>query len=259
VQVLKVGSTTVGFEADVADLDASGGAGTIKEAIVLYLDGSGIWQRANLTCANGRCSGGGPLTGTTVDYIAEAVDAAGNVGVNANKASATNVAGQGGSAHISVSFGGAPMTAGWFTTAVTATLSSDDGAALSSSLDGRSFVGGTSVPVSGDGLHVLDARGSDGSSATFTVPIDVSVPTIRLTRPVDGATYLSGETADFSCSDAGSGIAANGCVGTFANGATLPPTSGVQTFTVTARDNVGRTATVSVTYTVWQFSGFHRR
>ena len=71
MQVLQVGSS-VGFSADVSDVDGNGAAGTIKEAIVLYRDGSGIWKRANLICASGRCSGGGPLTGTSVDYIAEA-------------------------------------------------------------------------------------------------------------------------------------------------------------------------------------------
>jgi CSLREA domain-containing protein len=257
VQVLQIG-TTVGFEAEVADLDSAGAAGTIKQAIVLYLDGSHVWQRANLTCASGRCTGGGPLTGTSVDYIAEAVDAAGNVGVNANKAAARNVAPSGGSGHISISYGSATPTNGWFTTSVTATLSSDDGASLSSSLDGAPFTGGATVAVSGDGLHILDARGSDGSTATFAIPIDISNPTIRLTLPgpTAGLTFLSVDLADFSCSDAGSGIAANGCVGTIANGSPLLPTNGLQTFTVTATDNVGKTATLSRTYIVWQWSGF---
>jgi hypothetical protein len=84
----------------------------------------------------------------------------------------------------------------------------------------------------------------------------VSNPTIRLSRPLDGQTYLSTDTADYSCSDAGSGIAANGCVGAVDNGAPLPPTIGVATFTVTATDNVGRSVSVSVTYTVWPWSGF---
>ena len=90
VQVFQVG-TTVGFAADIADLNASGGLGTVTEAIVLYLDGSSTWHRANLACSNGRCTGGGPLVGSQVDYIMEAVDAAGNVGVNANKAATANV------------------------------------------------------------------------------------------------------------------------------------------------------------------------
>ncbi len=257
MQVLQVGST-VGFEADVADLDGNGVAGTIKEAIVLYLDGSGIWQRANLACASGRCSGGGPLTGATIDYIAEAVDSAGNVGLNANKASATNVAPPAGSAHISISFGGATTTNGWFTAPVTATLSSDDGATLTSSLDGAAFVAGTTVPVSGDGLHTLDVRGSDGSAATFAIPIDKTAPTIQIRQPSNGLVILSGDIflADYSCSDSGSGIAPGGCHGTVANGAAIDATPGTKTFTVTARDNVGHTTTVSVTYTVWQFTGF---
>jgi CSLREA domain-containing protein len=256
VQITQIGSTTVGFAADVADANASGGAGTISEAIVLYLDGSNTWRRANLTCSNGRCTGGGPITGSQLDYIVEAVDAAGNVGVNANKAATANVAPPSGSGHISLTITGATQTNGWYTGPVTARLASDTGASLSFSLDGASYQDGNSVGVSTDGLHTLDARGSDGTSASFVIPVDVSNPTIRLSRPLDGQTYLSTDTADYSCSDAGSGIAANGCVGAVANGAPLPPTNGVATFTVTATDNVGRSVSVSVTYTVWPWSGF---
>src|SRR5262249_25498318 len=101
-----------------------------------------------------------------------------------------------------------------------------------------------------------DVGGSDGSSASFVIPVDINPPTIRLSRPLDGQTYLSVDTADYACFDAGSGIAANGCVGTVANGAPLPATNGAVTFTVTATDNVGRTASVSVTYTTWLWGGF---
>jgi hypothetical protein len=171
MQVAQVGST-VGFAADVADLDQNGAPGTITEAIVLYLDGSGIWRRIDLACANGRCTGGGSLTGTSVDYIAEAVDAAGNVGINANKASARDLAPPAGSPHISISYSTPIPADGWFTGPVTATLSTDvAGATLSSSLDGAPFQDGATVSVTTDGLHTIDARDSAGNEATFLVPV----------------------------------------------------------------------------------------
>jgi hypothetical protein len=261
MQVLQAGST-VGFAADIADLDQSGHAGTVKEAIVLYLDSSGLWQRVNLACANGHCSGGGPLTGSTVDYVAEAVDAAGNVGVNANKAATRDVTPQTGSGHISISLNPSTTTAGWLTASGTAKVSSDDGAELSTSLDGGAyspFSVDPSVPVSGDGLHVLDVRGSDGSTATFAVPVDTLPPTIAIYAPVDGSYLLAGDTVTslYSCADAGSGLAASGgCVGPVASGSPVDSTAGTKTFTVNAADAVGHTSSKSVTYQVWPFSGF---
>jgi hypothetical protein len=248
VQVVQAGSG-VGFAADVAD------ANGIQEVVVLYLDGSGTWQRANLTCANGRCTGGGPLTGTTVDYIVQAVDANGNVGINANKAAAANVA-PSGTGHITLTVSGATATGGWYGGAVTATLHSDDGASLSSSLDGGSYADGTSVPVSGDGLHVLDARGSDGSSATFAIPIDSLPPVISIFSPADGSYLLAGDSvnAAYSCVDAGIGTAS--CVGTVPNGSPVDSTAGTKTFTVTAKDVLGHTGTKSAAYQVWPFTGF---
>ena len=262
VQVLQVGST-VGFEADVTDLDAAGAAGTVKEAIVLYLDGSGLWNRANLICASGHCTGGGPLTGSNVDYMVEAVDAAGNVGVNANKAAATNVTPPAGSQHIIVSFGTATTSAGWYTTAVTVALSSYDGVSLTHSLDGGPFVGGTPVAVTGDGLHTLDVRGSDGSVATVAIPIDTTAPTIAIVTPANGSYVLAGSAvkALYSCSDSGSGLAAptatNGCVGTVAVGANIDTTAtpATKTFTVTAKDAANHSSQLTVSYRVWKSVG----
>jgi hypothetical protein len=261
MQVLQAGST-VGFAADIADLDQSGQPGTVKEAIVLYLDGSGAWQRANLACANSHCSGGGPLTGSTVDYVAEAVDAAGNVGVNANKAVARDVTPANDSGHISISLNPNTTTNGWLTASGTANVSSDDGAGLSTSLDGGPYSPfsvnpSVSVPVSGDGLHVLDVRGSDGSTATFAVPVDTLPPAISIFAPATGGFVLSGDAISFQCTDAGSGLApTTGCVGSVPNGTVVTSTSGSQTLTVSAKDNVGHESGTSVTYQVWQWSGF---
>ena len=255
VQVFQVGST-VGFAADIADLDASGAAGTVKEALVLYLDGSGTWQRAFLSCTSGHCTGGGPLTGTSVDYIVEAADAAGNVGSNADKAATTVVTPPATTGHITISYGGATKTLGWFTSAITATLSGDPGVSLSSSLDGGTFRSGNSVSISTDGLHTLDVRGTDGSSATFLIPIDTLGPAISISVPADGSYALTGDTASYSCADAGIGVAQTaGCVGSVANGAQLPSAT---SFTVNAKDALGHTSSKTATFQFWPWSGFQQ-
>lgn len=81
--------------------------------------------------------------------------------------------------------------------------------------------------------------------------VDKKAPQITLTTPTAG-TYLVNQSvaANYSCADSGSGVA--GCGGTAANGAAIDTaTAGSKTFTVTATDNVGNTATPStVNYTV---------
>ena len=180
--------------------------------------------------------------------------------MNSDKASATNVGPPATSPHISISFGSATATGGWYTAPVTATLSSGgDGASLSSSLDGGAFHAGTTVSVTGDGLHTLDVRSSDGSGATFAIPIDTAAPTISIFSPVDGSYVLVGSTvpALYSCSDSGSGLAAtNGCVGTVAVGSKIDTTTqATKTFTVTAKDAVGHTRSLTVSYRVWKTPG----
>jgi predicted thioesterase len=74
---------------------------------------------------------------------------------------------------------------------------------------------------------------------------------ISVTAPTAGNYLLNQSvTVNFNCTDGGSGVAT--CIGTSANGSALDTASvGAKTFTVTATDNVGNTATPSVVnYTV---------
>jgi len=82
---------------------------------------------------------------------------------------------------------------------------------------------------------------------------DVTAPTVILTTPSDGATYVEGQTvlASFSCSDnaGGSGIAR--CSGTSRNrGGVGTSSPGTWTFSVVAVDFAGNTSTTVHSYTV---------
>ena len=90
-------------------------------------------------------------------------------------------------------------------------------------------------------------------SATPTTPVDTDwvAPTITLTRP-NRSLYTLNEplTAAFSCTEQGSSGLAT-CVGTQANGATIPTSSaGHFTFTVTTTDSIGNHRSISFAYDV---------
>jgi hypothetical protein len=85
--------------------------------------------------------------------------------------------------------------------------------------------------------------------------IDRKPPTITLTTPANHAHYSVLFTppvrAGYSCADGGSGVAS--CVGTLPNGGRIPTglfALGTHTFSVTAKDKVGNTTTITHTYTV---------
>ncbi len=104
-----------------------------------------------------------------------------------------------------------------------------------------------------------------GSTATVSVAVtcvpdggDTTNPVIDIRDPYEAGRYSIFADpkpelhADYDCSDADSGIAS--CVGTVADGALFDrSTAGTKTFTVTATDNAGNTATKTVTYRVFTF------
>jgi hypothetical protein len=123
--------------------------------------------------------------------------------------------------------------------------------------------------VSGDGLHVVQFEGSDGSTATRAFVIDTLAPRVPViyTPPLpEPATYTFGQLvfADYRCRDSGSGI--RSCDGTVspdarptANATPLPTNRlGTNTLTVQGTDLTGHVGpTASRTYKVNAvFSGF---
>src|SRR4029453_369590 len=116
------------------------------------------------------------------------------------------------------------------------------------SLDGAPFTPGTSLVISGTGVHTLDFQGTDGSHGSLDVPIATPPPTGEA-----NATYGMGEVAFVICADAGSGIAV--CTPT----SPLDTSStGTKTVTRHAEDRAGDAFAPTLTYPVvgFPFIGF---
>jgi hypothetical protein len=79
--------------------------------------------------------------------------------------------------------------------------------------------------------------------------IDKKAPSITITTPPNGASYLLNQpvTPSFICVDGGSGVTSANCVGPTSVDTTY---TGGHTFTVNATDNVGNLSSVSTNYTV---------
>jgi hypothetical protein len=252
----KVGGDTAAFRVDVTDQTPTG-TGTLKEVVVaVRAGGAEQWTFVDLTQASPGSStwtGGLPVSDPQFEYFVQAVDAAGNVAVSTNKGYSFV-----GTAPAPQSFGVSaeligPQTNGWFTAAAGLNIDVPTGVTVQASVDGGPF-GPPPGSITGDGIHSLDLRTSDGGSASFFVPIDTTPPTITIATPAAGAVYALGEhvQADYTCSDAGSGVATP-CAGTVADGALVDTSSpGTKSLTVGAvTDAAGLTSgPQTVTYTV---------
>jgi DNA-binding beta-propeller fold protein YncE len=118
--------------------------------------------------------------------------------------------------------------------------------------------GAESANASTNSVSVCDVAGNCRAAGPVAGnKIDRKLPTITLTRPAQGASYstlgtlLNPVRASYSCADTGSAIAS--CTGSRPNGAVVDAglfSLGSHTFTVTARDQAGNTATKSNTYSV---------
>jgi mannan endo-1,4-beta-mannosidase len=143
---------------------------------------------------------------------------------------------------------------------------SDAGSGLANAAD-AAFSLATSVP---DGTETADAATSSRqvcdavSHCAAAGPIggnkiDKKPPSVSVAVPAPNANYVFKQpiAASYGCTDGGSGVAS--CTGTVASGANVPTglPVGARTFSVTARDGVGRSSTTPVQYNVrFTFQGF---
>jgi hypothetical protein len=118
------------------------------------------------------------------------------------------------------------------------------------------------------GPHTLtvtarDRAGNETTATATIVVVDEAPPGIDVRTPADGAVYSLNEavSADYECRDEAGGSGVAGCTGDVANGAALDTSApGEHSFTVTATDNAGNSASTTVVYHVadsgYHFSGF---
>lgn len=114
-----------------------------------------------------------------------------------------------------------------------------------------------------EGIYYWHVRAADAVpntsawSTPWSVIVDNTAPTVAITTPAQGATYVLHQVvnAEFSCSDLLSGVAS--CVGSVAQGSPIDTaTLGAKSFTVDATDNSGNVApTMMHSYTVGTYFG----
>jgi CSLREA domain-containing protein len=89
---------------------------------------------------------------------------------------------------------------------------------------------------------------------------DTTAPAVSILTPLDGATFVKGQSvaAGYSCQDEAGGSGLASCTGTVANGAPIDTSSvGSHTLAVTGADAAGNSATAASTYNVvYGFGGF---
>ncbi|MET1009440.1 MAG: C25 family cysteine peptidase, partial [Gaiellaceae bacterium] len=82
VTVSAVGGN-VAFDVNIND---NGGPANVKRVLTLYKDATGLWKSIEMSQNGSRWTGAGPLAGTNVEWMMQAVDGSGNVAVTSNKA-----------------------------------------------------------------------------------------------------------------------------------------------------------------------------
>jgi CSLREA domain-containing protein len=245
-----LGNGAVAFTGTFSDLDENGDPGTVAFAQVVYDDGSGNWNALQLTYDSntGTWSGGAPFSGQHVQFFVEACDTAGNCGYSSNKGRyfdaqplpLTN-------GTLALTPDHSPTVTGWYTDSVdvTATTSAQT---VQTSVDGGSFTADSAITLAGDGVHIVQARDSDGNTATGVYLIDKTPPTTPAFTGIAGGINPVNDlplpdAIGCTSSDATSGL--RSCVVTG-----YSSTVGMHMLTATATDNAGNTSTATLTYTV---------
>jgi choice-of-anchor C domain-containing protein len=141
-------------------------AAPVAEVLVLYTDGSnpGTWSSVNLSSTDGHnWTAAVPSTSSgNVQYFVEAVDDAGNVAVSNNEGTAFNAATQ---TAISIALSGNGPTNGYYTGAVTATITAPSGSNYVLDGSAPTLLTGP-VVVTATGEHTLTVTAPNGNEST---------------------------------------------------------------------------------------------
>jgi len=248
-------------------LDDRGTESRVKRVRLLLLQDprSGVatvWRGLDLvrTAGSDEWTGSLPSTGRNLEFVLQAVDAAGNVGVTTDKAQnfSDDATVAGGTSDddptpvgdLQLALSGVQGGENWYTGPVTVTATG--GTKLVYEVVGETDPTGYQEPfaVTGTGLHTVRVTSGDGQTQTVTVPIDTVGPVATLTSPAPGQSMPAapGALISFSCPDAGSGATTCSATvdgNTVLNGSTLPLPPGTHTVVVTAGpDRAGNPASV---------------
>jgi hypothetical protein len=164
----------------------------VQRVLVLYTDAvnPGTWTALDLSSADGqRWTGTAPATPSgQVQYIVEAVDAAGNVAVSNNEGTAFNGMAQPAAQTpaVSISLSGSGGTGGDYSSAVTAHVTAPAGSNYV--LDGSApapVPGSDMIDVTSNGEHVLSVTDPTGGTTTtaFVISIPAAQTTTELSTP----------------------------------------------------------------------------
>ena len=164
-------------------------AAPVQQVFVLYTDAAnpGTWHSVTLSPSSGQnWTGSGTLTASGhVQYIAEALDAAGNVAVSNNEGTAFSSTAQ---SSVAIALAGNGPVNGDYTGPVTVEITAPSGStyAVDSASPGTVGSGGTaSVTVSSSGEHTVVVTGSKGRTASesFAISNDETKTTLSSSSP----------------------------------------------------------------------------
>jgi hypothetical protein len=180
----------------------------VRQVLILYTDASapGTWQVVNLSSSNGQtwtASALPPASGQ-VQYMVEALDAAGNVAVSNNEGTAFDASAQ---PAVAIALSGNGPTNGFFTGTVTATITAPAGSTYI--LDGSAPL---TVPQDGvitvgtSGEHTLTVTDPQGGVVTEAFAISLYQTTTTPSTSVSAVVVGQSVTVTASVSPATAGI-----------------------------------------------------
>ncbi|MEY2468983.1 MAG: large repetitive protein, partial [Actinomycetota bacterium] len=241
--VVKNGSTA-SFRVVATDPDG----GTVRDVNVLFTDGSSPdWTFRHLArSGDGSFVGGFPVSGNSIQFIAQAIDAAGMVALTTNKGDFFNFTDLTNVPNVEVEVAGTGAN-GWYQDGSTVTLSGPEGSTFNVSDNGgpvSTWSTDQPIPVSGSGVHTLHWQlVGTGAVGDVTVPVDTALPVITgapTSSPNAAGWYRGPVTVHFDCADAESGVA------TCEPDRTVSTDGTGQSVTGRATDNVGNANTTTV-------------